>query len=88
MGDMRVGELVEEIFQMKNHTVFEGLIAKLAKHNIHVGSDLLGISTEALDMKLYIKGDLTLEESTYTLDIRDWVEKRVVRDLKKKRNTN
>ena len=52
-GDRPIRDLAQDILLFQKQHVIDTLISKLAHENIRFASDLLVISKDALEMKLY-----------------------------------
>ena len=77
LSDRAIRDLAQYILQFQKQHVIDTLISKLADENVIVASDLLLISKENLEMKLYNNGEFNLDEASHTMSLREWAQTKI-----------
>ena len=77
MAKRPISDLAQDILRFQKQKVIDSVVNKLADQNVHRAADLLLISTDALEFKLYNDGSLSLDETSHTMSLREWVENHV-----------
>ena len=77
MGERPIRDLARDILRFQKQDVIDSLVSKLADEHVHVAADFLVISKDALEIKLYNRGNLCLDETSHTMSLREWAENHV-----------
>ena len=77
MAKRLISDLAQDILRFQKPKVIDSVVKKLADRNVHRAEDLLIISKDALEFKLYNDGNLSLDETSHTMSLREWAENHV-----------
>ena len=77
MAKRLISDLAQDILRFQKQKVIDSVVKRLADQNVHRAEDLLIISKDALEFKLYNDGNLSLDETSHTMSLREWAENHV-----------
>ena len=71
MAKRPISDLAQDILRFQKQKVIDSVVNKFADQNVHRAADLLFISKDALEFKLYNDGSLSLDETSHTISLRE-----------------